>query len=222
LAASDPDQVAGLATQDRDASVIKERKRHMQTQAAKTTLRAAVLPSSLPVTVAIVLAGTLLLTLSAKISVPFFPVPLTFQTFAVLFLGFALGTRLASLTVLAYLAEGAVGMPVFAGTPDRGMGLAYMFGPTGGYLLGFLLAAILTGALAERGWDRTWPSTAAAGVLGLLAIYLPGVIWLGSIVGWDQPVLAWGLWPFLPGETLKMALLACLLPLVWKRLEGKH
>lgn len=188
----------------------------MQTYAKPTTLRTALAPASLPVTFAIVLAGTLLLAVSAKISVPFIPVPVTLQTFAVLFLGFALGARLAGLTVLAYLAQGVVGLPVFAGTPEKGIGMAYMAGPTGGYLVGFLLAAIVTGALAERGWDRRWTTTTIAALLGMCAIYIPGLVWLGALLGWDQPILAWGLWPFLPGEALKLGLLALVLPLVWK------
>src|SRR5262249_11270176 len=101
------------------------------------------------------LIGTLLLTASAKIQVPFWPVPMTMQTFVVLCLGAVLGPRLGATTVLLYLAEGAVGLPVFAGTPEKGLGLAYMAGPTGGYLVGFVAGAAVTGWLAERGWDRS-------------------------------------------------------------------
>lgn len=179
------------------------------------TLRAALLPSTLPAQILTVLAGTILLTISAKIQVPFFPVPMTLQTFAVLFLGFALGARMASLTLLAYIAERAMGLPVFAGTPEKGIGLAYMAGPTGGYLLGFVLAAIATGFLAERGWDRSFLHASIAGLIGMVLIYLPGLIWLGTVVGWENPILAWGLWPFVYGETLKLSVLAVLLPLAW-------
>ena len=105
--------------------------------------------------VALIIAGSLLLTLSAKIKVPFYPVPMTMQTLAVMLIGFTFGWRLAGAAVLFYLAQGALGLPVFLlGTPEKGIGLAYMMGPTGGYLLGFVLAAVLCGWLAERGWDR--------------------------------------------------------------------
>ena len=123
--------------------------------------------------------------------------------------------------MLTYLAEGAIGLPVFAGTPEKGIGIAYMFGPTGGYLIGFVLAAYVAGYLAERGWDRSWLRTAAAAILGLLALYIPGILWLGQVVGWDQPVLQWDVWPFLPAEVLKLVLLAVSLPLAWRVIPSK-
>ena len=171
----------------------------------------------------LVVAGTALLTVSAKVQIPFYPVPMTMQTFVVLLIGFTLGWRLGGLTVLAYLAEGAAGLPVFAGTPQSGAGIAYMMGATGGYLLGFLVAAVVTGVLAERRWDRSLLGAAVAALLGLATIFACGLAWLGTLVGWDKPVLEWGLWPFLPGEALKLALLAAVLPLAWKILprEGK-
>src|SRR5579862_9024378 len=133
---------------------------------APPTLAAALWPAEgrMPVVRAatLVIIGSLVLTLSAKIEVPFWPVPLTMQSLAVLVIGMAYGLRLGALAVLLYLAEGAVGLPVFAGTPERGIGLAYMVGPTGGYLLGFLLAAWVLGLLAERGWDRSWARTLGA------------------------------------------------------------
>lgn len=167
-----------------------------------------------------VVAGTALLAVSAKIQVPFYPVPVTMQTLVVLLLGMTLGARLGFATLALYLAEGLAGLPVFAGTPEKGIGLAYMIGPTGGYLLGYLIAATLTGWLAERGFDRTLPKAALALVLGNLAIYVPGLIWLGSVVGWDKPVLAYGLTPFLAGDALKLALGASLLPLLRTRVSG--
>ncbi len=170
---------------------------------------------------AVVFAGSLLLWASAKVQLPFYPVPLTMQTFAVLAIGAALGWRLGLATVLLYLAEGAAGFPVFAGTPEKGIGLAYMMGPTGGYLLGYLPAAALCGWLAERGWDRSVALTALAMLAGNVMIYLPGLLWLGAIVGWDKPVLAWGLTPFLLGDLLKLGLASAVLPLVW-RLAGKN
>lgn len=170
---------------------------------------------------AVVFAGSLLLWASAKVQLPFYPVPLTMQTFAVLAIGAALGWRLGLATVLLYLAEGAAGLPVFAGTPEKGIGLAYMMGPTGGYLLGYLPAAALCGWLAERGWDRSVALTALAMLAGTVTIYLPGLLWLGAVVGWDKPVLAWGLTPFLLGDLLKLGLASAALPLVW-RLVGRN
>jgi biotin transport system substrate-specific component len=162
------------------------------------------------------IVGSLALWVSAKISIPFWPVPLTMQTLVVLVIGMAFGARLGAATVLLYLAEGAVGLPVFSGTPEKGLGLAYMMSTTGGYLVGFVLAAGAVGFLAERGWDRRPLKTALAMVLGNVLIYVTGLLWLGTIVGWDKPVLAWGLTPFLAGDALKIAAAAVLMPLVWR------
>ena len=159
--------------------------------------------------------GSLALWASAKVNIPFHPVPQTLQTLVVLSIGMAYGWRLGGATLLLYLAEGALGLPVFANTPERGIGITYMLGGTGGYLLGFVLAAALTGWLAERGWDRSIPTTAAAMLLGNIVIYVPGLLWLGSIVGWDKPVLAWGLTPFIWGDLAKLAIAAGLLPGLW-------
>lgn len=169
---------------------------------------------NLAVRVAIAVAGSALLAISAKVQVPFYPVPFTMQTLVVLMLGMTLGSRLAFATLALYLAEGLAGLPVFAGTPEKGIGLAYMTGPTGGYLLGYLIAAALTGWLAERGFDRSLPKAALALAIGNLAIYVPGLLWLGAIIGWDKPVLQYGLIPFLAGDVLKFALGASLLPLL--------
>ena len=166
--------------------------------------------------VLLAVAGTALLALSAKLQIPFYPVPMTMQTFVVLVLGMAYGWKLATATLLLYLLEGAVGLPVFAGTPEKGIGLAYMLGGTGGYLLGFVLAAMLVGYLAERGWDRNVATTALAMLLGNVAIYVPGLLWLGALYGWDKPILEWGLTPFLLGDLTKLALAAAVLPLCWR------
>jgi biotin transport system substrate-specific component len=109
-----------------------------------------------------------------------------------------------------------MGLPVFAGTPEKGIGVAYMLGPTGGYLLGFVVAAYITGLLAERGWDRSVSTTVAAMLIGNAVIYLFGLVWLGSIVGWDKPVLALGMTPFLLGDLAKILLAAAVLPALWK------
>lgn len=163
-----------------------------------------------------VIAGSLLLTLSAKIAIPFYPVPMTLQTLVVLALGMVLGPRLGAAAVLAYLAQGAMGLPVFAGTPEKGLGLAYMLGTTGGYLLGFVVAAYATGLLAERRWDRSVLTTIAAMLIGNAIIYLFGLAWLGSLVGWDKPVFAWGMLPFLLGDVAKILIAAAALPTLWK------
>ena len=162
------------------------------------------------------IGGTALLTIAAKIQVPFYPVPMTMQTFVVLALAMAYGWRLGGATLLLYMAEGAVGLPVFAGTPEKGIGLAYMLGGTGGELSGFVLAAAGFGWLAERGWDRSVAKTALAMLAGNAIIYLPGLVWLGGLYGWDKPILEWGLTPFLLGDLTKLALAAAVLPLAWR------
>ena len=191
----------------------------MNTAASPTnTLAKTLLPIDNAVVRNLILAivGSLALWVSAKLSIPFWPVPLTMQTLVVLVIGMAFGARLGAATVLLYLAEGAVGLPVFSGTPEKGIGLASMMSTTGGYLVGFVLAAGAVGFLAERGWDRSPVKTALAMVLGNILIYMTGLLWLGTIVGWDKPVLAWGLTPFLAGDAVKIAAAAVLMPLVWR------
>ena len=169
--------------------------------------------------VTLAVAGSLLLTLSAKVQIPFYPVPLTMQTFVVLILGVAYGWKLGAMTLLLYLAEGALGLPVFAGTPEKGIGIAYMTGPTGGYLLGFVVAAAACGWLAEKGWDRHPISTFAAMLIGNLIIYAFGLLWLGALLGWDKPLLQWGMYPFLFGDLLKIALAMVVLPGAWQAIK---
>jgi biotin transport system substrate-specific component len=154
--------------------------------------------------------GSLILWASAKISVPFYPVPMTLQTFAVMALAASYGWRLGLATILLYLAEGAVGLPVFTGTPDKGLALHYMLGPTGGYLLGFAIATAVVGWLAERGFDRDPLRLFAAMALGDAIVFALGLAWLGSLIGWNKPVLSLGLYPFLLGDAVKLALAACL------------
>ena len=165
--------------------------------------------------------GSLALWISAKIQVPFFPVPMTMQTFVVLAIGMTFGWRLGGATVLLYLFEGAMGQPVFAGTPEKGIGLAYMMGPTGGYLAGFVVAAMFVGWLGQKGWDRSVLTTLLAMVLGTAIIYTLGVIWLGTVIGWDKPVLQFGVYPFLPAEAFKIALATAVLPLTWRFIAKK-
>jgi biotin transport system substrate-specific component len=158
------------------------------------------------------LLGSGFLWASAKAQVPMWPVPMTMQSYVVLVIGMAYGARLAAATVALYLVEGALGLPVFAGTPERGIGLPYMLGQTGGYLIGFLVAAWAMGSLAERGWDRSLWRAVVAMTLGTIILFVPGVAWLSHLVGWEKAVAA-GLTPFIFGSVLKLALAAATLPL---------
>ena len=164
--------------------------------------------------VMLVLAGSVLIAASAQAAVhlPFTAVPITGQTFAVLLLAGLLGAQRGVATVLAYLGEGAIGLPVFA---NGGAGAAYLAGPTGGYLIGFVAAAWIVGRLAQRGWDRRFVTTAAAMTFGTVAIFLCGMSWYAVFVGPLQ-VFAGGLLPFLPGGIVKIVLAAALLPSGWK------
>lgn len=164
--------------------------------------------------VLLAVAGTALLTLSAKLKVPFYPVPMTMQTLVVLVLGAAYGSRLAAATVLLYLVEGAFGLPVFADTPERGIGLAYMMGPTGGFLLGFVAAAALVGWLCERGLGRSIAGMALAMALGHVAIFAFGYGWLATLIG-AKAAWAGGVAPFFLATLLKTALGAALVPAFW-------
>ncbi len=165
---------------------------------------------------AVILAGAMLIGLSAqvKLLLPFSPVPVTGQTFAVLMLGSLLGARRGAACVVLYIAEGAAGVPVFA----AGLGPAALIGPTGGYLVGFAAAAWLTGKLAELGWNKRVHKTILAMLLGNSVIYIFGVSWLAVLTGF-KTALATGLYPFLAGDILKILLAAVLLPTGWKLLE---
>ncbi|WP_282169325.1 biotin transporter BioY [Ruegeria atlantica] len=166
--------------------------------------------------VVLVALGILALAIAAKIKVPMWPVPITMGTFAVLTIGTAYGTRLGLVTMLGYLLIGALGFDVFAGSSAEKFGLTYMMGGTGGYLVGYLLATVLLGALAARGWDRSFGKMALALVLANVVIYVPGLLWLGQLYGWDQPILQWGLTPFLVGDAIKLVLAALLIPGLWR------
>ncbi|MEM9580778.1 MAG: biotin transporter BioY [Pseudomonadota bacterium] len=164
----------------------------------------------------LVVFGIVFLAAAAKIKVPMYPVPITMGTFAVLTMGAAYGARLGLVTILGYMIVGALGFDVFAGSSAEKLGLEYMMGGTGGYLVGYVLAVLALGALAQRGWDRSMPKMAGAMLIGNALIYVPGLIWLGMLYGWDKPILAWGLTPFLVGDAIKLALAAVILPAVWK------
>jgi biotin transport system substrate-specific component len=159
------------------------------------------------------LAGSALITLCTQISLPLFPVPMTLQTFAVFLIGLTYGWRLGGITVALYLLEGALGLPVFSG--GKGGMLVFM-GPTAGYLVGFLLAATACGWFAERGFDRSYFKLLVALLLGNVLLYVPGLLWLGTLIGWDKPVLEYGLYPFISGDLLKISMAVLLLPTAWK------
>ncbi len=165
---------------------------------------------------ALVVLGIAVLAIAAKIKIPMWPVPVTMGTFAVLTIGAAYGARLGLATILGYMIIGALGFDIFAGSSAEKFGLTYMMGGTGGYLVGYVLATLALGALAQRGWDRSFKWMALAMLIGNVLIYVPGLIWLGTLYGWDKPILAWGLTPFLIGDVLKLALAALLLPAIWK------
>lgn len=161
--------------------------------------------------VGLALVGTLLLTLSAKIKVPFGAVDMTMQTFAMLAISAAYGRNLALVTVLAYLAQGAMGLPVFTDTPERGIGLAYMMGPTGGYLVGFVVCAAIVGEAADRGWSSSIVKIGAAMLVGLVAIFALGFAWLSVLFG-PQVGFQAGVLPFLLTDGTKLALAALAVP----------
>ena len=169
--------------------------------------------------------GVAILALTAKVQVWIWPspVPVTLTTFAVLSIGAAYGARLGVVTLLAYLAIGALGFDVFAGSGGEKNGIAYMLGGTGGYLVGYVLAAAALGHAAARGWDRHVGLMALAMLIGNVILYVPGLLWLSQFAsGWQQ-TLEWGLWPFLIGDALKLALAALLFPAAWaavRRLRG--
>jgi len=164
----------------------------------------------------LVVLGIAALAIAAKIKVPMWPVPITMGTFAVLTLGTAYGARLGLVTMMGYLLVGALGFDVFATSSAEKFGLTYMMGGTGGYLVGYLMATVLLGALAARGWVRSFAKMALALVLANVLIYVPGLLWLGQLYGWDKPILQWGLTPFLVGDALKLVLAAVLIPGLWK------
>tara|TARA_B100002051_G_C16291290_1_gene418316 strand:- start:25 stop:573 length:549 start_codon:yes stop_codon:yes gene_type:complete len=161
----------------------------------------------------IAILGSILLALSAKIKIPFYPVPMTMQTFVVLFLGISLGWKLGLFTVALYLIEGIAGLPVFAGTPEKGIGFIYFTGPTMGYLIGFLAAVYLTGFFT---YNNNFFKNFIKLLFSVSFIYLLGIIWLGSLIGWDKPVFKLGAQPFLLAELFKISLLALLIPKILK------
>jgi biotin transport system substrate-specific component len=158
-------------------------------------------------TFVIIFLGTMALTISAKLKIPFYPVPMTMQTFVVLFLGLAFGYRVGFATVSVYLLEGIIGIPVFSNSPEKGVGLAYFTGPTMGYLIGFLSAVFFAGYLNFKSNVFIVFSKL---ILSVSTIYLFGALWLGTLIGWDKPILELGVTPFLLAELFKICLLTIL------------
>tara|TARA_Y100000590_G_scaffold322516_1_gene365268 strand:+ start:903 stop:1463 length:561 start_codon:yes stop_codon:yes gene_type:complete len=161
----------------------------------------------------IAVLGTLLLTISAKIKIPFYPVPMTMQTFVVLFIGIMLGKNIGILTVSLYLLEGIFGLPVFAGTPEKGIGIIYFTGPTMGYLIGFLVATYIAGSFK---YNKGMIDTFLKLIFSVSFIYILGLIWLGTLIGWEKPIFKLGAEPFLLAELFKVLLLVFLIPTILK------
>ena len=152
----------------------------------------------------IVFLGTILLTISAKVKIPFYPVPMTMQTFVVIFLGMCFGYKLGLATVALYLIEGIVGIPVFSNSPEKGVGMIYFTGPTMGYLLGFIIAVYVSG---KFNFNKNYLLNFIKIFFSVLPIYVLGLIWLGILIGWDKPIFDLGAKPFLLAELFKIFLL---------------
>ena len=152
----------------------------------------------------VIFLGSLILAISAKIKIPFYPVPMTMQTFVVLFLGISLGYKVALATVGLYLLEGILGLPVFSNSPERGIGLAYFTGPTMGYLIGFLFACFFASFIKK---NDNYLLIFLKLILSVSAIYILGILWLGALIGWDKPIFELGVMPFLIAEIFKITLL---------------
>ncbi len=155
----------------------------------------------------VIFLGSILLTISSKIKIPFYPVPMTMQTFVVLFLGMSFGYRVGLATVSLYLVEGIIGLPVFANSPEKGVGFVYFTGPTMGYLIGFLFATFLTGYFNFKG---NILNNFIKLLISVSTIYILGVFWLGSLIGWDKPIIQLGVTPFLLAELFKIVILTLL------------
>ena len=153
------------------------------------------------------LIGSILLTISAKIKIPFYPVPMTMQTFVVLFLGISFGYKVGVLSVIFYLIEGIVGLPVFSNSPEKGIGIAYFVGPTMGYLVGFIFACLLAGIFT---YNTNHILNFLKITIATSVIYILGILWLGNLIGWDKPILEFGVYPFLYAELFKILLLTTL------------
>tara|TARA_B100001250_G_scaffold406296_1_gene425085 strand:- start:646 stop:1197 length:552 start_codon:yes stop_codon:yes gene_type:complete len=160
-----------------------------------------------------IIIGSILLTISAKIKIPFYPIPMTMQTFVVLFLGIAFGYKIGVATVVLYLLEGIVGLPVFSNSPEKGIGIAYFFGPTMGYLIGFIFASFLGGYFK---YNSNFFINFIKLIISTSVIYFIGILWLGNLIGWDKPILQLGFYPFLLAELFKILILTLLIKKIIK------
>ena len=158
-------------------------------------------------------AGSILITISAKIKIPFYPVPMTMQTFVILLIGITFGYKVGVATVSLYLLEGIIGMPVFANSPEKGIGITYFIGPTMGYLIGFLVAVYFAGRFK---YDKGKINNFLKLMFSVSFIYFFGMIWLGTLFGWDKPIFELGAKPFLLAELFKILLLIFLMPYLLK------
>tara|TARA_B100000427_G_scaffold289922_1_gene265896 strand:- start:338 stop:886 length:549 start_codon:yes stop_codon:yes gene_type:complete len=161
----------------------------------------------------IIFFGSILLTISSKIKIPFYPVPMTMQTFVVLFLGMSLGYKVGLATVSLYLFEGIIGLPVFSNSPEKGVGLVYFTGPTMGYLIGFLFATFLAGYF---NFKKNILVNFVKLLVSVSVIYIFGIFWLGNLIGWDKPIIQLGVTPFLLAELFKISILALLAKNIFK------
>ena len=157
----------------------------------------------------IIILGSLLITLSAKIKIPFYPVPMTMQTFMIILIGASFGYKIGLATVSIYLLEGIIGLPVFSNSPEKGTGLVYFTGPTMGYLLGFLGAVFFAGYFK---YSKNTFLNFIKIVFSIFTIYLLGLVWLGYLIGWDKPIFKLGAEPFLLAELFKIIILTILVP----------
>ena len=161
----------------------------------------------------IILLGSLILAISSKIKIPFYPVPMTMQTFVVLLIGMSFGYKIGLATISLYLIEGIIGLPVFSNSPERGVGLVYFTGPTMGYLIGFLSACFLASLIKKN--DNYFIIFIKL-ILSVSTIYILGVLWLGTLIGWDKPIIQLGVVPFLLAEFFKISLLTILAKKIFK------
>ena len=164
----------------------------------------------------IILISSTLLAISAKLKIPFYPVPMTMQTFVVLLIGVCFGWKLGGVIISFYLLEGIVGLPVFSGTPEKGSGIIYFVGPTMGYLIGFVFAAMLSGFFK---FNKNILLNFLKLVLSVSIIYFLGVMWLGTLIGWTKPIIELGVTPFLLAEIFKIVLLSLIITLFNKKLS---
>ena len=164
-------------------------------------------PSKLIKSFLIIVLGSVVLTISAKVKIPFYPVPMTMQTFVVLFLGIAFGYKIGIATISLYLIEGIAGFPVFSGSPEKGVGLVYFTGPTMGYLVGFLVACYLSTFISLK---DNFLIIFLKLMMSIFAVFIMGILWLGILIGWDKPIIQFGVTPFLLAEFFKISLLTLL------------